>query len=630
MKRLLVNLTLSLVVSVVFLAVLEGVARLLEKPEPAAEREVAEYIWDWDEKMPGGFYVMRSEAVGWPPSQEFNGDGLRDVTRPREKPEGVWRVVVLGDSVTLGDGLRPYEAYPQLLEARLHAAGQRVEVMNVALWGWSTRQERIAWQRIARGYHPDQAILAVCLNDIPELHNNLTRPPQWLIRLHARSALVRLIVGAEGREIENVERLFETPDAPQVQEALDGFFEEVRTLRDEVEADGATFAVLVFPFRFQTEEGAPPPVVQERIASFCHAEGITCLDMLPTLQEVDPSAFSDYDHLSHSGSVATTEALLASGLLPDGYSNPAALERHFEGRGDRGAEAVLAWLEVPKEPLSVAGTAALADGLGAPEASVRMAAAWALERLGPGARSADPALLEGLRGDPEPGVRAAAARALGALEPAGAPVVPVLLEALDDPHEAVRHAAARALSDPRLSDADIPRLARALQSDDPYVVGFAAWRLGNLGERARPAVPALVETLDQPGVHAVTFAALARIGPGAADAVPALVEELSSPDGGRRWRAAKGLGRIGPGASGGVPALIATMEEDPSEWVRAHAARALGRIRDTSPSTTAALQGAMGDGNGWVRREARQALERVQQGGADAAGPQESNEGDPR
>ncbi|MCG6928621.1 MAG: HEAT repeat domain-containing protein [Acidobacteria bacterium] len=629
MKRLLGNVALSVVVSVAFLAVVEGTARLLEKPRPA-KKEVADYIWDWDEKMPGGFYVMRSEGVGWPPTQEINGDGLRDVTRPREKPAGVWRVAVLGDSVTLGDGLRPYESYPRVLEARLHEAGQRIEVMNVALWGWSTRQERIAWQRIARGYHPDQAILAVCLNDIPELHNNLTRPPRWLVRLHERSALVRLIVGAEGREIENVERLFETPLAPRVREALDGFFEEVRLLRSEVEADGATFAVVVFPFRFQTEEGAPTPVVQEGIASFCGAEGLTCLDMLPVLREIGPSAFSDYDHLSHAGSVATAEALLASGLLPQGYSNVAALEGFLRGRGDERARGVLVWLDERASPLGDAGRGVLAEALGAPEAPVRMAAAWALETLGAGGVSAEPALLGALRGDPEPGVRAAAARALGALEPTGGSAVAVLFEALDDPHEAVRHAAARALSDLGLSDAEIPRLERALRSGDPYVVAFAAWRLGNLGERARPAVPALVETLDQPGVYAVTFGALARIGPAAVEAVPALVTQLQSPDDRRRWRAAKGLGRIGHGAAGGVPALIAAMEDDPSEWVRAHAARALGRIRDVSPSTTAALQGATGDGNGWVRREAGRALERLQKVAADLAGPQERNEGDSR
>ena len=111
--------------------------------------------------------------------------------------------------------------------------------MNVGLMGWSTRQQRIAWQRIARAYRPDQAILAVCLNDIPELFDNLSRPPRWLVRLHERSALARLVVNAEGREIDNVERLFAEPDAPRVREAMDRFFQEVRALRREVEADGA-------------------------------------------------------------------------------------------------------------------------------------------------------------------------------------------------------------------------------------------------------------------------------------------------------------------------------------------------------------------------------------------------------
>jgi HEAT repeat protein len=485
----------------------------------------------------------------------------------------------------------------------------------VALWGWSTRQERIAWERIARGYHPDQVILAVCLNDIPELHNNLSRPPGWLVWLHERSALVRLLVGAEGREIENVERLFVTPDAPRVRKALEGFFDEVRALRQEVEAEGATFAVIVFPFRFQVEEGAPPPVVQERIASFCDEEGLTCLDLLPVLRAAGPESFLDYDHLSRSGARLTARTLQGDPLLPEGYSNPGDLERYLHGRDGPGAEAVRHWLGDRKAPLSGAGLRLLVEALGAPDAAVRMAAAWGLGQVETGGRSAVPSLVAALRDDPDPGVRAAAARALGVLEPEGEPAVPGLLDALGDPHEAVRHEAALALSELPLPDDGVPRLERALGSDDPYVVAFAAWRLGNLGMRAAPAVPALLETLDQPGIHAVTYGALARIGPGAAAAVPTLVAELSSPDGHRRWRAAKGLGRIGPGARSAVPDLLATLEEDPWERVRAHAARALGRIGDTSPPTTAALQKATGDRNGAVRKEARRALKRLQAAG---------------
>ena len=609
MKRLLVNLSLSLVVSVAFLAGLEGLARLLE--EPRAEREVAGYLWDWDVKMPGGFYVMKSEAVGWPPNQEFNGDGLRDRTRPHEKTDGLWRVAVLGDSVTLGDGILPRQAYPQQLEGRLRAEGQRIEVMNVALWGWSTRQQRTAWQKIVRAYHPDQVILAVCLNDIVELHNNLARPPRWLTRLHEGSALVRWLVGAEGREIEDVERLFETPDAPQVREAMERFFEEVRALRREVEADGAVFTAVVFPFRFQLEDDAPEPAAQERIDAFCEAEEIPCLDLLETLRRAGLSSFSDYDHLSPAGSVLTAETILTSGLLPDGYSNPAALEEHFRDRGEPGAPQILRWLEDKESLPGPAGVHALARTLGDGDLSQRLAAAWALETLGPEAERATGSLVEALRGDAAPGVRAAAARALRALGKRRRTGASSLFEALDDPSEAVRHAAAEALAELKLTPEDIPMLEPALRSDDVYVRAFAAWRLGNFREEARDAVPALAAALERPRTYAVVSAALARVGSAATEAVPALVADLQSDDAGRRWRAARTLGRIGPGAAAAVPDL-ATALEDPNEGVRFRAARALGRIGPEARPAAAALQRATGDPDAGVRREAEGALRRLQ------------------
>ena len=85
--------------------------------------EVADYIWDWDEKMPGGFYVTKSDAAGWPPWEEFNGDGLRDRTRTREKPEGYRRIAILGDSVTYGAEIRTEEAYPRRLRPATTRSG---------------------------------------------------------------------------------------------------------------------------------------------------------------------------------------------------------------------------------------------------------------------------------------------------------------------------------------------------------------------------------------------------------------------------------------------------------------------------------------------------------------------------
>lgn len=585
MKRLLGNLALSLAVSALMLAGLEGGARLVERSRPRPVRPaVAEYIWDWDDMMPGGFYVMKSDAAGWPPWEEFNRDGLRDRARPREKPDLVKRVAILGDSVTLGDGLRSGEAYPQVLEARMREEGRPVEVMNVALWGWSTRQERIAWQRIARGYRPDAAILAVCLNDIPELHNNLQRPPRWLLALHARFALARLVVDAEGREIDSVERLFTEADSARVERAMAGFFEEVRALRREVEADGARFAVIVFPFRFQVEAGAPAPIVQERVAAFCRDEGLRCLDLLPALASHGESAFSDYDHLSPSGARATAAAVWDAGLLPE--TEPAA--------------AVLARADgVPLERL-----------LAAPEPSARWAAAWSAGRGGSSGAALRGALAAALRTDPSASVRAEAAVALGAMGDGARAAMPALFDALADPSEAVRHAAARALAALGPAALDQPRLVAALDSPDDFVSAFAAWSLGNMGPAAREAVPALVKALSREETNAVVAGALARLGPAAAEAVPALVEALRSEDADRRFRAARTLGRIGPPAGAATAALAAVLR-DPSVEVRQHAARALGRIGPGARSAAAELQRATGDRDESVRQEARQALERV-------------------
>ena len=184
------NLGLAAATSLVFLGGLELAARAFDRKAKAAA-PVADYIWDWREKMSGDFYVIRSEAVGWPPWEEINADGLRDRTHPEERPPGRARLVALGDSVTLGAGIEPKEAYPQRLEALLRREGRLVDVMNVGLWGWSTRQERLAYERIVRRYRPDQ----VRAGGVPERPARTAEQPRAAARVAGR-ALPRLGPGA--------------------------------------------------------------------------------------------------------------------------------------------------------------------------------------------------------------------------------------------------------------------------------------------------------------------------------------------------------------------------------------------------------------------------------------------------
>ncbi|HSF02927.1 MAG TPA: GDSL-type esterase/lipase family protein, partial [Solirubrobacterales bacterium] len=234
------NLLLSAASTLAFLGTAEGLARIFEKPRIPAHslRGVANWA-EWD----GEFYTIS----GGPRSGDQNLDGVRDRPHAAEKPAGVRRVFCLGDSTTYGQHLPPEQAWPQRLQALLDVHGWGVEVFNVALPGWSVRQERLAYRHICRKYRPDQVLLAVCLNDIPDMQNNLARPPPLLAWAFSHSALVRRAVDPEARHIQGVRELFRNEEAPGVREGYRRFFAEIRALRDEVRADGASLTMIVLP-----------------------------------------------------------------------------------------------------------------------------------------------------------------------------------------------------------------------------------------------------------------------------------------------------------------------------------------------------------------------------------------------
>ncbi len=651
------NLLLSAATVAVFLGGAEGICRLLEARQPA--RAVAPYITPWAD-WEDGFYTVKSTAVGWPPWEDYNSEGLRDRERTVDKTPGVRRVICLGDSTTLGWGIRPEEAYPQVLEDLLESQADRVEVFNVALGGWSTRQERIAYERIARKYRPDVVLLGICLNDIPELQNNLTRPPALVAALHRRSALVRRLVRAREREIADVVELFTQRDSPKVKEAFGRLFEEVRRLRADVRADGAAFAVLVFPFQLQVMPEAPAPTAQQTIGEFCKAEGIPFLDLLPALRAAGPESYIDYDHFSPMGARVVAERVLSSELV-------AAPATDAEGEKGGGATAppaaptaaslseLLLRIDVPEPRLRASAARAL-GGLGPvaapavpklvrrltdPEPPVRAGAAWALGRIGPAARPALLPLVERLRDD-DASVRFHAGDSLGQIEPYSEAARRALVAVLEDAQAPGRAEAAAALGHlgPEAQGA-LPGLVAALEDPRESVRGRAAWALGQIGPAARSAVPALLVAFKDAGVRWRVADALGAIGPDALAAVPDLVAALHDPSSNVRWRAAEALGAIGPrSARSSVPALLEALHDplenvrlgalvalgqvgadpalalpafvqalsDEDGRVRARAARALGRLAPLPPEAARALTGALNDENEWVRTEAAKAL----------------------
>jgi HEAT repeat protein/lysophospholipase L1-like esterase len=553
----------------------ETSCRMVERHNPPAEEESAADWTNWE----GEFFTAR----GWSPARDYNSDGLRDRQHAIAKLPGTRRWMCLGDSTTYGFHLRPEQAYPQILQTLLEARGSAVEVFNVALPGWAARQELIAYRRICRKYDPDLLLVGICLNDIPDMQNNLSQPPRALTWLHRHSALVRWAVDAEGRQIRSVEELFAPQPSGQIRAGYERLMADLRRLRREASADGVELALVVLPLRAQVVAGAPPPRPQTTLAEFGRAEGIPMLDLLPALRPAGPAAFIDADHLSALGTRIVAEQLLASRLL---NSEADSRSPAFE----------------------LSSLAELLRALDDPASGVRAAAATALARAGEDARPAGPALVARLD-DPDENVRLRAADALVAIGPSPT-WLPRLIELLEQEASPAQAVAARVVAamGPAAREA-VPSLVAAIGESDDVTRSAIALALAQIGPDARAAVPALLAVMA--GQGEARFRAVEAVGlirdP---SAVTALCDALRDPAGDMRWQAARALGRIGPAAHPCAPSLLKALK-DASSDVRMAALRALPRLGVPPDQLRPAVEELRSDPNAEVRSEAGQVLRKL-------------------
>jgi lysophospholipase L1-like esterase len=99
----------------------------------------------------------------------INSHGLRDREYSEAKPAGVYRIMMLGDSTTLGWGVRQEDTAAKFLERKLNAnpppGYNKVEVLNAGVGNYDTVQEVTYYETRGRAFHPDLVILVFFIND---------------------------------------------------------------------------------------------------------------------------------------------------------------------------------------------------------------------------------------------------------------------------------------------------------------------------------------------------------------------------------------------------------------------------------------------------------------------------------
>lgn len=361
LRRPLIKLSAASAATVLALAFLEVALRCYDYLSPA------------DAAPPVPLHVLTDSPALYglnPEHPDISPQGLRDDEVTIPKPAGVFRVLVLGDSVAYGSSVPRGETFADRLERGLRERGGAVEVINAGVMGYTPYNELQYYLRDGREFGADVVLVAFCMNDVanPRLHwgdapgvkfpaeaipnqtydrehvlprvrqleDEKKRPPPQaagppLLRHSRLYEALRKVAGRvfprknknwadrgerfptylTGEDTLSIEVLLDrnTPEWLWLASTYD-------RLREAARAEGAAFVVVVFPLAYQLDEGYPF-FPQERIAEYCREHSVPCLDLLHAFRRhakedifvLDKEGHDDIWHLTGYGHRVTAEEI---------------------------------------------------------------------------------------------------------------------------------------------------------------------------------------------------------------------------------------------------------------------------------------------------------------------------------
>ena len=313
-------------------------------------------------------------------SESYNSHGYRSPEHPHEKPAGVSRVVLLGDSFVDGSEVGDEELFTWHLQQEMPG----VDVVNLGVYGYSTAQEAVALERVAMRYDPDLVVLVTIPNDFYGNGVNMSffgPAPRFVldgdsVRLEstrspaATEAFEATNLPAPGRAFLHehslvyyfLNRLVYQPlVAKRTQARLDAQIKSmtaaeqaelyrriIRRMKRLCDERGVKFVVVFGYEKDALRPGAPSP--NARVIEMLHADGVETLDLFEPLRAAElsgePSVYYREDiHWNVLGHRLVADLLRPriEGWLRDSATAPPAAVAHpvDTGRAPKPASAPL-------------------------------------------------------------------------------------------------------------------------------------------------------------------------------------------------------------------------------------------------------------------------------------------------
>jgi hypothetical protein len=262
----------------------------------------------------------------------INSYGLRGRAVAVPKPPGTFRIVVLGDSFTFGEGVAEDETFSARLEGLLRDHGsarddpRRIEVVNAGVAGYNTRDEVVYLKNRWVSLEPDLVLLVFYLNDAYDdnrfaslimgtdkpMERRLQQPAEprsylfdWARAIWKNWRLQRRIASIYRSQFSSRAEI-DGHDWAASKEAL---AEAARFSR----ARGIPFGMVIFPELHSLDDGYPFHAIHEEVRRAGESLGFPVKDLFPTFEGEEAEELWAHSTDHHPGKKA--HALAASSIF---------------------------------------------------------------------------------------------------------------------------------------------------------------------------------------------------------------------------------------------------------------------------------------------------------------------------
>lgn len=220
----------------------------------------------------------------------MNNYGFRGRNYNMQKSAGTRRVIVLGDSFTLGDGVKLEDTYCLKLQERLRKVIPQVEVLNFGTSGWNTVDEINYLRMMGVQFNPDLVIVSFVLNDaavefwpgdlyrdeFEEAYENRIFIHSYVLNyFHVLLTRYRL----SGSYIEHLTASLETE-----KKIWDRTLNRLVKGKQLAEAVGSKYMVFIFPFFYELNNEYPFQELHRLVRMHCEKNQIPVLDLFGSFE----------------------------------------------------------------------------------------------------------------------------------------------------------------------------------------------------------------------------------------------------------------------------------------------------------------------------------------------------------